>query len=126
MTFDDVELTPHGSTPIDTLAAWYGAQGWVHERVGEEEVVAATEGAWGQYELRGIWRDDDRVLQFLAFPDITVQADKFSTIYETIGLIHEQMWLGHFELWSQNVHLHHWSRRKSLPCYPIRPCGKNW
>jgi hypothetical protein len=102
MTFDDADMIPQGSTPIDTLASWYAAQGWVHERVGEEEVVAATEGAWGQYELRGIWREDDRVLQFLAFPDITVQADKFVAIYETLGLINEQMWLGHFELWSGN------------------------
>ncbi len=102
MTFDDIAIRPEGSTPIDTLSDWYAAQGWVHERVGEEEIVAATDGAWGQYELRGIWREDDRVLQFLAFPDITVQSDKFQTIYETIGLINEQMWLGHFELWSGN------------------------
>ena len=93
---------PGGSTPIDTLADWYHAQSWPHERIGEEEIVAGAQGAWGQYELRGIWRDDDRVLQFLAFPDITVQATHFSALYETIGLINEQLWLGHFELWSAN------------------------
>ncbi len=102
MTFDEADMVAHGTTPVDILAAWYEAQGWAHERVCEEEVVAATNGAWGQYELRGIWREDDRVLQFLAFPDITVQPDKFAAIYETLGLINEQMWLGHFELWSGN------------------------
>ena len=100
MTFDDMEIQPQGGSPIHTLASWFGAQGWAHERIGEEEVVAATDGAWGQYELRGIWREDDRVLQFLAFPDVTIQSDKYTTIYETLGLINEQMWLGHFELWS--------------------------
>jgi hypothetical protein len=103
MTFDDdIDIQPQGGSPINTLASWFAAQNWAHERIGEEEVVAATDGAWGQYELRGIWRDDDRVLQFLAFPDITVQPDKFVTMYETLGLINEQMWLGHFELWSGN------------------------
>jgi hypothetical protein len=102
MSFEDIDIQPQGGSPIHTLASWYAAQGWAHERVGEEEIVAATEGAWGQYELRGIWREDDRVLQFLAFPDVTVQADKFGAIYETLGLINEQMWLGHFELWSGN------------------------
>lgn len=100
MTFDDMEIAPQGGSPIHTLAAWFAAQGFSHERVGEEEVVATADGAWGKYELRGIWREDDCVLQFLALPDVTIQTDKFSVIYETLGLINEQMWLGHFELWS--------------------------
>ncbi len=100
MTFDDLEISPQGGSPIHTLAAWFAAQGFTHERVGEEEVVATADGAWGKYELRGIWREDDCVLQFLALPDVTIQSDKFGVIYETLGLINEQMWLGHFELWS--------------------------
>ncbi len=100
MTFDDIEIAPQGGSPIHTLAAWFAAQGFTHERVGEEEVVATATGAWGAYELRGIWREDDCVLQFLALPDVTIQSDKFAVMYETLGLINEQMWLGHFELWS--------------------------
>jgi hypothetical protein len=102
MTFDDLDVRPGGSTPIDTLEAWLNAHGWTFERVGDEEIVAGAQGAWGQYELRAVWRDDDRVLQFLAFPDVTVQQGLFPAIYETIGLINEQLWLGHFELWSAN------------------------
>lgn len=82
------------------LEAWYEAQGWTNERVGEDEIVAATQGAWGQYELRGVWRDDDRVLQFLAFPDVKAIDGKKSALYEAIGLINEQLWIGHFEMWS--------------------------
>ncbi len=100
MTFDDLEIQPQGGSPIHTLASWFAAQGMVHERIGEEEVVASADGAWGKYELRAIWREDDRVLQFLAFPDVTVQPDKFVLMYETLNLINEQMWLGHFELWT--------------------------
>ena len=40
------------------------------------------------------------MLQFLAFPDIKVGVEKRAAIYETLGLINEQLWLGHFELWS--------------------------
>jgi len=50
--------------------------------------------------LRGVWRDDDRVLQFLAFPDVKVTDGKQAALYETIGLINEQLWIGHFELWA--------------------------
>ena len=38
------------------------------------------------------------VLQFLAFPDIKVTDDRRAAIYETIGLVNEQLWVGHFEL----------------------------
>jgi hypothetical protein len=102
MTMDDIMTHKGAATPIDMLENWFGAHGWSHERVGDEEVVAATQGSWGQYELRGIWREDDRVLQFLAFPDIRVTEEQYPAIYETVGLINEQMWLGHFELWSSN------------------------
>ena len=40
------------------------------------------------------------MLQFLAFPDIKVAPEKRSAIYESLGLINEQLWLGHFEIWS--------------------------
>jgi hypothetical protein len=102
MTIDDLEVNQPGTTPIDELEAFFSAHGWSHDRIGEEEVVAVTPGAWGQYELRGIWREDDRVLQFLALPDIKVTNDQYLAIYETIGLINEQLWIGHFELWSGN------------------------
>ena len=60
------------------------------------------QGSWTQYEIRAIWREDDQVLQLLAMPDIRVPDEKRIEIYEAIGLINEQLWLGHFELWSGN------------------------
>lgn len=86
--------------PIEVLEAYFDARGWVCERSGEGEIVASAPGSWAQYELRGVWRPEDGVLQFLAFPDVKVATEKRSAIYETLGLINEQMWLGHFELWS--------------------------
>ena len=52
--------------------------------------------------MRALWRDDDSVLQFLAFPDIKVADERRAAIYETIGLVNEQLWVGHFELWSSS------------------------
>ena len=62
--------------------------------------MASATGSWAQYELRGVWRPEDQVLQFLAFPDIKVAVEKRQAIYEALGLINEQLWLGHFEMWS--------------------------
>ena len=98
----DFELERETSAPIDMLEQYYAALGWQFERNGEEEIVATFQGSWTQYELRAIWREEDNVLQFLALPDIRVATDKRLTVYETIGLINEQLWLGHFELWASS------------------------
>jgi len=100
MDVDEFELERETSAPIDMLEHYFSAHGWSPERNGEDEVVATFQGSWTQYELRAIWREEDHVLQFLALPDIRVAADKRSAVYETIGLINEQLWLGHFELWT--------------------------
>ena len=42
------------------------------------------------------------MLQLLVMPDIRVTDEKRAPIYEAIGLINEQLWLGHFELWSSS------------------------
>lgn len=89
------------AAPIDMMESYFAAHGWDHERQ-EEEVVARVKGSWTQYEMRALWREDDGVLQFLTFPDVRVTEERRPAIHEAIGLINEQLWLGHFELWSNS------------------------
>ena len=100
MDMDEYELEREASAPIDMLETYFSALGWAFERNGEDEIVSSFQGSWTQYELRAIWRAEDQVLQFLALPDIRVPEDKRAATYETIGLVNEQLWIGHFELWS--------------------------
>jgi hypothetical protein len=102
MNVDEFEMERETSAPIDMLEHYFSAHGWTYERGGDEEIVANFQGSWAQYELRAVWREEDNVLQFLALPDIRVAADKKVAVYEAIGLINEQLWLGHFELWTNS------------------------
>src|SRR3546814_17151773 len=102
MQGDEFEGERDEAAPIDMLAAYFDAHGWPFEHASEDEIVATTQGSWAQYELRAIWREQDQVLQLLALPDIRVSDEKRATISETLGLINEQLWLGHFELWSNS------------------------
>ena len=98
---DHAEHDQEPDAPIDMLEAYYAAHGWDHERH-DDEIVATVKGSWTSYELRALWREDDSVLQFLAFPDIKVTDDRRAAVYEAIGLVNEQLWIGHFELWSSS------------------------
>lgn len=98
---DEYEQDDGEAEPLDMLASYFEANGWTFEQNGEDEIAATTQGSWTQYEIRAIWREEDQVLQLLVLPDIRVTDDKKrGAIYEAIGLINEQLWLGHFELWS--------------------------
>ena len=46
MDIDEHELANSNSSPIDMLEHWFGAHGWSHERVGDEEIVASCDGSW--------------------------------------------------------------------------------
>jgi len=96
------QLDQDEAPPVDMLAAFFEARGWSVDRTGDDELSVEIKGNWTSYQMRAIWRDEDHVLQILLLPEIRVPEDKKSVIYETLGLINEQLWLGHFDLWSNN------------------------
>ena len=96
------QLDQDEAPPVDMLAAFFEARGWLVDRVGEDELSVEIKGNWTSYQMRAVWRNEDHVLQILLLPEIRVPDEKKPVIYETLGLINEQLWLGHFDLWSNN------------------------
>lgn len=96
------QLDQDEAPPVDMLSAFFEARGWSVDHSGEDELSVEIKGNWTSYQLRAIWRNEDHVLQILLLPEIRVPEDKKPAIYETLGLINEQLWLGHFDFWSNN------------------------
>lgn len=99
MTFG-IEPETVAGAPIDMLERYFGANGWSSERQGDEEIVASVDGAWGRYEVRALWREEDNVLQIVGMPGLRVPEARRAPAYELAGRINEQLWLGHFDIWS--------------------------
>ena len=95
-TLDRAEDAP----PVDMLAALFEARGWSVEIPCDGELAGEVQGAWAKYQLRAIWRAEDNVLQLLCLPDIRVADGKRPDAFELLSLVNEQMWLGHFDIWS--------------------------
>lgn len=89
------------AAPVEMLTALFEAHGWPFEQVSEEEVSVEIPGSWTTYQLRGIWRREDHVLQLLCLPEIRVGDGKRQVAFELLALVNEQLWLGHFDIWSQ-------------------------
>ncbi len=88
------------AAPVDMLASLFEARGWPCEFVTEDEISGEIKGSWASFTLRGIWRREDHVLQLLCLPDIRVPDDKRAAIHELLAMVNEQLWVGHFDLWS--------------------------
>ena len=106
-----------GAAPLEMLAHLFDAHGWPFRRINEGELSGEVPGSWTTYQIRGIWRAEDRVLQMLSLPDLRVQDSQKSAIYELIALANEQVWLGHFEFWSKGnvlLYRHGWPITEGL------------
>jgi hypothetical protein len=103
MTSLSIDQLADAAPPIDMLEHYFREHNWDCERDSEDEIMATVKGSWSDYELRGLWRSDDQVLQFIAMTGISAAAtlDR-GALHELIGLINEQLWIGHFELWSSD------------------------
>ena len=88
------------AAPVDMLASLFEARGWPYEFSGDDEISGEVQGSWATYQLRGIWRVEDHVLQIICLPDIRIPDEKRAATHEVLALINEQLWLGHFDLWS--------------------------
>lgn len=88
------------AAPVEMLAALFEARGWEFEIVSEDEITGKVQGSWTTYQLRAIWRSADNVLQFLCLPDIRVTGETKPRACELLTLVNEQVWLGHFDIWS--------------------------
>lgn len=86
--------------PLDMLAALFEARGWSYEIDSEENLSAVFKGSWTSYRIRAVYREIDNTLQILILPDVVVPLEKCDAVYKALALINEQLWLGHFDIWS--------------------------
>jgi hypothetical protein len=98
---DDYTTEAEGAAPVDMLAALFEARGWTYEVIAADEMSGEVQGSWATYQLRAIWRTEDNVLQLLCLPDVRVTDAKRKAAHELLALVNEQLWLGHFDVWSQ-------------------------
>lgn len=88
--------------PLDVVEELIAFNDWPYERSGDEELSASIKGSWCDYQLKCFWRDDESVLQIACLFDMRVSEKKRAALYETLALINERIWMGHFETWAED------------------------
>jgi len=88
------------SNPVDLVENIASVQDWAFERSSEDELTLSVAGAWCDYQISLNWRDDLESLHLACAFDLKAPRGKLSEMYRLLVLINEQLWLGHFDMWS--------------------------
>ena len=87
--------------PVDMIERLAASHEWAFERSGPDEISISVSGAWTNYSAAFSWLDDLEALHLGCAFDLKVPDRRRGETAKLIALINEQLWVGHFDLWSK-------------------------
>ena len=90
------------SNPVDMIEFVAANNDWSFERSGEDEIAMTVEGKWADYHVSFSWMEEFEALHLACAFDFKVPEKRLPEMYRLVAQINEQLWLGHFELWSSS------------------------
>lgn len=87
--------------PLEMIEKLVAAHDWPFDRTSDREIAVEVAGRWCDYRLFFSWREDVEALHFTCAYDVRIPMERQREIHVLLALINEKMWLGHFDLWSE-------------------------
>ena len=88
--------------PIDIIEDVIHQKKWNFSRSAEHELVAEIASNWCSYRLYFTWSEKINAISLSITFDIMFPQIKIKKAYELLGLINENLWIGHFDITSRN------------------------
>ncbi|MCX7313691.1 MAG: YbjN domain-containing protein [Hyphomicrobiales bacterium] len=90
------------TNPLDVVERIASVNDWSFERAGDDEITMLVGGKWSDYQVSFTWMHDIEALHLACAFDIKVPERRRGEVQQLIALVNEQMWVGHFDLWTQD------------------------
>lgn len=97
-TIEDAFLSTDGH-PIDMVETLAEAAEWEFDRLGENRIAMAVEGAWRVYSLNLDWSSRDDTLRLMCSFELTAPEGRGAEMLELLNLVNDRIWGGCFVLW---------------------------
>jgi hypothetical protein len=98
-----IDLSQHSrANPLEVVERVAASNDWSFERAGEDEITILVSGKWSDYQVSFTWMYDIEALHLACAFELKVPDRSHATVQQLISLINEQMWIGHFDLWTQD------------------------
>lgn len=99
MSLSHVE-TGRAEHPVDVVERLASVNEWSFDREDEDEISISVDGGWTSYHIAFTWLSDLESLHVACAFDLKVPERRRAEILALIAMINEQLWVGHFDLWS--------------------------
>ena len=87
--------------PVDIVERLAAVNEWLFEREDEDEIAISVNGRWTDYHIAYTWLSDIETMHVGCAFDLKVPDHRRAEVLDLVALVNEQMWLGHFDLWSK-------------------------
>ncbi len=94
----DFERQPN---PVDVIEHVAALEDWVFERSGDDEITVSSTGTWCDYHVSFSWMEEVEAVHLACAFDLKVTDPRRTEVTRLIAMVNEQMWLGHFDLWTR-------------------------
>ena len=101
MSLIEIACDPHNN-PLDVVERMASGNNWPFERPGEDEIALVVAGRWTNYQVSFTWMSDIEALHLACAFEMKVPEPRLVDVRLLIALINEQLWIGHFDVWTQN------------------------
>lgn len=100
MSLIDIEQERQ-SNPVDVIEHIAALNDWAFERAGDDEITVSVAGGWCDYHVSFSWMEDKEAVHLACAFDLKVPVARQFEIMRLLSGINEQMWIGHFDLWTK-------------------------
>jgi hypothetical protein len=91
------------TNPVDTIEQIAGGKDWLFERSTEDEITISIRSGVADYHVSFSWLEEMEALHLSCAFDLKVTEPRKLEVMRLLSLVNEQMWIGHFDLWSQEA-----------------------
>ena len=88
--------------PVDVVERLASTREWSFDREDEDEISISVEGKAADYHGAFTWLSDLEALHVGCAFDLKVPDRRRVEVQTLVTLINEQLWIGHFDLWSKD------------------------
>ena len=102
MSLSYVDEKTSSNNPLELLVEIVGANEWAYERSSSDELAVEINGRWCNYRLFFIGQAEIGALHFSCVFETRIHQESFKSVYALLAAINEKLWLGHFDLSSED------------------------
>ena len=89
------------SNPVDVIEQIAALNDWAFERSADDELTISVGGHWCDYHISFSWMEEREAVHLACAFDLKVPEARKLEVMRLLSAVNEQMWIGHFDLWSQ-------------------------